>query len=191
MSNHYQLVVLLLLATACTPKTEPSERAAAKSEAVEPAAEPEPAKLAPEPKQAEPEPEPPASAGDVYHLVPARSIGPVRMDMTKAEIEALGFETHPDFSAMTIPISVNYDLSDRPSSIEISLLHTDKPVWIRGVTIPKHASSEQVRELLGDCVDSPGNIATGGTLTPCVGGKVSIAVGSGSPNEVWLRTGGQ
>jgi hypothetical protein len=177
-----RLPLVLLLATTCTPVQETKE-------ASKPAAPEQPAVEQPaEPKPAEPKPElpPQPASGPTYALAPGEAIGPVRMGMSKAEIEALGIlDTHPQFSAMTIPITVYYDEADKAKTIEISLAHTDKDVTIGEVTIPKTASIDQIRELLGDCKEPEVNI--GATMYPCRGGAVFIAIGSGNSNEIWLR----
>jgi hypothetical protein len=174
-----RLLPVLLLATACTPAQDTNK--AAKQAAPE----------QPEPKQpVEPTPElpPQPASGPTYALVPGGAIGPIRVGMSKAEIEALGIlTTHPQFSGMTIPISVYYDEADKAKTFEISLAHSDKDVTIGDVTIPKTASIDRIRELLGDCKEPEINI--GGTLYPCRGGTMFIAIGSGGPNEIWLQTG--
>ena len=46
-------------------------------------------------------------------IVPGISIGPLRIDMTRAEVDGLGvLSPHPQYSAMTIPYTV-YDDADR------------------------------------------------------------------------------
>jgi hypothetical protein len=172
-----RLPFVLLLAIACTPAQDTKQ--APKEEA--PKQE--------QPKPAEPKPEPPQPAsGPTYALTPGEGVGPIRVGMSKAQIEALGIlTTHPKFSAMTIPITVYYDEADTAKSIEISLKHSDKDVSVGDVTIPKTASIEQIRELLGDCKDP--EINTGASIYPCRGGTMSIAIGSGSTDEIWLRTG--
>jgi hypothetical protein len=173
-----RLPLAILLATACTPAQD-TKQAQKQAAPEQPAVE--------QPAQHEPEPPQPAS-GPSYALTPGEAIGPVRVGMSKAEIEALGIlDTHPKFSAMTIPITVYYDEADKAKTIEVSLAHTDRDVTVGDVTIPKTASIEQIRELLGDCKEPEVN--TGATMYPCRGGAVVIAIGSGSPIEIWLRTG--
>lgn len=174
-----RLPLVLLLATACTSVQDTKQ--APKQEAPKQPAPEQP--VEPEPK---PEVPPQPASGPTYALVPGEAIGPVRVGMSKAEIEALGIlTTHPQFAAMTIPISVYYDEADKAKSIEISLVHTDKDVSIGDVTIPKSASVDQIRELLGDCQEPEVN--KGATMHACRGGAMFIAIGSGNPNEVWLR----
>ncbi len=163
-----RLPFVLLLAIACTAK---------KREAPEE-----------QPTETKPEPPPQPVKGPTYSLIPGEAIGPVRVGMSKAEIEALGIlETHPQFSAMTIPISVYYDEAEKAETIEISLVHTDKDVTIGDVTVPKTAGIDRIRELLGDCKEPEVNI--GATMHSCRGGAMFIAIGSGNPDEIWLRTG--
>jgi hypothetical protein len=175
-----RLPLVLLLATACTPKEDTKQ--AEKKDASPPDKQ--------EQKQDEPKPDetpPQPATGPTYELIPGEAIGSVRVGMSKADVEALGMKVHPQFSAMTIPISVYYDEAEQAETIEISLVHTDKDVRIGEVTIPRTSSIEQIRELLGDCKEPQVNI--GATMYPCRGGKVFIAIGSGSPEEIWLRTG--
>jgi hypothetical protein len=170
-----RLPFALLLAIACTPAQDTKQ--APKKEAPE-----QPAPEQPKPEQPQP------AVGPTHALIPGEAIGPVRVGMTKAEIEALGIlKTHPQFSAMTIPISVYYDDADKAKTLEISLTHTDKDVSIGEVTIPKAATIDQIRELLGDCKEPEVNI--GATMHACRGGAMHIAIGSGNPSEIWLRTG--
>jgi hypothetical protein len=174
-----RLPLALLLAAACTPAQDTKQTP--KQEAPEQPAPEQPA----EPKPGLPSQ--PAS-GPTYPLVPGEAIGPVHVGMTKAEIEALGIlETHPQFSAMTIPISIYYDEADRAETVEISLTHSDKDVSLGEVVIPRTASIDQIRELVGDCKDPEVNI--GATMYSCRGGAMFIAIGSGNPDEIWLRTG--
>jgi hypothetical protein len=170
------LGLLGLLAIACTAKQDTKEE--------KQSATPQPASSPSEP--ATPAPATPAPAsGPTVALMPGQAIGPVSFGMAKADVEALGFETHPQFSAMTIPISVYYDDADKVKTIEISLMHSDKDVTISELTVPRSASVEQIRELLGDCQEPEVNI--GATMHSCRNGTVFIAIGSGNPDEVWLR----
>lgn len=166
-----RLPFVLFLAVACTAKQDP-EQAAPEKDTPQAAAEPQ---------------TPPPASGPSYALIPDQAIGPVRVGMSRAEVEALGFETHPQFSGMTIPITVYYDEADQAKTMEISLMHTDKDVTVDELTIPKGATVEQIRELLGDCQEPEINI--GASIYPCRGGAVLIAIGSGNSDEVWLRTG--
>lgn len=172
-----RLPLALLLATACTPAQDTKQ--APKQETPElPAVE--------QPAEPKPELPPQPASGPTYVLIPGEAIGPIRIGMSKAEIEALGIlDTHPQFSAMTIPISVFYDEAGQAKTVEISLTHTDKDVSIGEVTIPKAASVDQVRELLGDCEEPVVN--RGATMHACRGGAVFIAIGSGNPDDTWLR----
>jgi hypothetical protein len=174
-------VLLGMLGMACTPAQD-TKQAAKQAAPEQPAPAPE------QPAQPKPELPPQPASGPTYALTPGEAIGPVRVGMSKAEIEALGLlATHPQFSAMTIPISVYYDEADKAKTIEISLAHTDKDVTIGEVTIPRTASIDRIRELLGDCKDPEVN--TGASMYPCRGGAMFIAIGSGNPSEIWLRTG--
>lgn len=174
-----RLSLALLLAAACTPGQD-TKQAPKQGAPEQPALE----------QQAEPKPElpPQPASGPTYALIPGEAIGPVRVGMSKGEIEALGIlETHPQFSGMTIPISIYYDEADKAKTFEISLTHTDKDVTIGEVRIPKTASIDQIRELLGDCKDPEVN--TGATMHACRDGAMFIAIGSGNSGEIWLRTG--
>ena len=66
-----RLPLVLLLAVACTAKQEPEQAG--------------PEKQAPQP--AEERKTPPAASGPGYALIPDRAIGPVRVGMSKAEVE--------------------------------------------------------------------------------------------------------
>jgi hypothetical protein len=181
-------LVLLLgpLVMACTPKQDTKQDTKqANKDTKSVTTQPD----APKPDAPKPDaPKPPTTpTGPSYALTPGEAIGPVRVGMSKAEIEAHGYETHPQFSAMTIPISVYYDKADKAETVEISLMHTDKDVTLGDVTIPKGATVETIRELLGDCKQPEHNI--GATMHSCRGGAVFIAIGSGNPDEIWLRTG--
>jgi hypothetical protein len=171
-----RLPLVLLLATACTAK--PDTKQAEKNQETPPVK-----KEDPKPDETPPQP----AGGPTYELIPGEALGPVRVGMSKAEVEALGMKVHPKFSGMTIPITVYYDQAEQAESIEVSLAHTDKDVSIGGVTIPRTSSIEQIRELLGDCKEPELNI--GATMHACRDGLVFIAIGSGGPEEIWLRTG--
>ncbi len=173
LARHLPLV--LLLAVACTAKPEAKPDAKPDTKQVQKQEDPKPVETPPQP-----------ASGPTYELVPGEALGPVRMGMSKAEVEALGMQVHPKFSAMTIPITVYYDDAEKAKSVEISLAHADKDVSVGDVTIPRSSSVEQIRTLLGDCKEPEINI--GATIHPCRGGSVLIAIGSGGPEEIWLRT---
>lgn len=176
LARRLSLVLALVASLACTAKQDDAKQDK----------KPEPAK-AQEPDSTPPEPATPATSpsGSTVALIPGQSIGPVSLGMAKADVEALGYEVHPQYSGMTIPISAYYDLDGKASTVEISLVHSDKDVAVGDLTIPRNASVEQIRELLGDCQDAEVN--TGGTIHTCRDGGMSIAIGSGSPDEIWLR----
>lgn len=170
------LVLVLVASLACTAKQDDAKQD----------------KKSEPPKAQEVDSAPPAPAsppatpsGSTVALIPGQSIGPVSLGMAKADVEALGYEVHPQYSGMTIPITAYYDLDGKASTIEISLVHSDKDVAVGELTIPRTATVEQIRELLGDCKEPEVN--TGGTIHSCRDGGMSIAIGSGNPAEIWLR----
>lgn len=119
-------------------------------------------------------------------IVPGERVGEVRIGMTREEVEALGMETHPRFSAMTVPVTAYYDEEGRVRSAEVSLSHVAHDVQVGDVTIPRTADVDAARALFGDCEEP--DIADGATTHRCRGGAVKIMIGSGDPIEIWLRT---
>lgn len=145
------------------------------------------------PHEAEPAPKAVATSasGPASHsagivLVPKASFGPIALGASKAQIDALGIlKTHPQYSAMTIPYTVYYDANGRAKRVQLSLQYAPADVTIGAVTIPRTATMNEVKALLGDCVDGP--LATGGMTSHCRQGTVNVQVGSGSPSEVWIE----
>jgi len=134
-------------------------------------------------------PPPRADAADPPNLVvivPGQRIGPIRLGMPKNAVRALGpLATHPQYTAMTIPWTVYYDDTDHVQQVEISLPHSPHDIRVDAITIPRRATQADVERLLGDCT-AP-TINEGGTMVPCRSGGVLISIGSGNPEEVWLR----
>jgi hypothetical protein len=129
---------------------------------------------------------PSADTSGAIELVPNTSFGPIRLGETKAEIEAAGLlRVHPHYSAMTIPYTVYYDGAGKAKRIQLSLEHAPADVKVGSLIIPRTASFEGVKSLLGDCKDEPP--AIGGTTSKCRGGAVNVSIGSGSPHEVWIE----
>lgn len=183
-SRSRRTLIALALASslaACSDDSQHTEAPRARSsEGTETMPEPAPS--------SDPSPEPvSALAADVIELVPGERIGDVRLGMTRAEVQALAtLAPHPQFSAMTIPITAYYR-EERVSAAEVSLAHADRDVRVGDVVIPRDASIERIRELLDDC-EAP-DVREGGTFHVCRGGELQIAIGSGAPGEIWLRTG--
>lgn len=173
LARRLALPLLILLAAACTSQQD--TKSAPKQDA--------PKQEIPKPA----EPPPKAPTDPAFELVPGEAIGPVRVGMSKSDVQAIGMKVHPKFSGMTIPITVYYDDAEKVRTIEISLVHTDRDVRVGDVTIPRTSSIDQIRELLGDCKDP--EINTGASIYPCRNGSVLIAIGSGDSGEIWLRTG--
>jgi hypothetical protein len=127
-----------------------------------------------------------ASTSTTLDLVPKTSFGPIRLGATKTEIEALGIlKTHPQYSAMTIPYTVYYDKAGSAQRIQVSLKHAPADIKVGSVVIPRTATMDDVKKLLGDCKDEPP--AIGGTTSKCRNGEVNVSIGSGSPTEVWIE----
>ncbi len=122
----------------------------------------------------------------VVDFVPRVSIGPIRSGMTRADVEALGvLRPHPRYSAMTLPVTVYYDDAGRAASMEISAREVDG-VRIGSTVIPRDADFARAAALLGNC--NPPDVRDGGTLRACPDASVVLGVGSGSPDELWIRT---
>ncbi|MBW2461309.1 MAG: hypothetical protein JRH11_06655, partial [Deltaproteobacteria bacterium] len=131
-------------------------------------------------------PAPAPAAEGAIPIVPGRSIGPIQLSMTRAAVDALGLlSPHPQYSAMTVPFTVYYDDSGRVHQVEVSLLHAGADIQVGSVIIPPTADMGQAKALLGDC--SADDLAIGGTTSTCRDGGLQVIIGSGDPNEVWLR----
>ena len=126
------------------------------------------------------------ATGGAIALVPGTSFGPIRLGESKADIEAAGLlRVHPQYSGMTIPYTVYYDNAGHAKRIQLSLQFAPADVDVGGTLIPRTATFEGVKSLLGDCKDQPP--AIGGTTSKCRGGAVNVSIGSGSPHEVWIE----
>ena len=127
-----------------------------------------------------------STTGGEIELAPKKSFGPIRLGATKADVEALGIlKTHPQYSAMTIPYTVYYDPAGAAERVQLSLKYAPANVKIGSVVIPRTATFDEAKALLGDCKDNPP--AHGGITSNCRGGDVHVSVGSGSPTEVWIE----
>lgn len=115
--------------------------------------------------------------------VTARSIGPVALGMHKARVASLGLAVHPQYSAMTIPYSVYYK-DEKVSGVSVSLRNAKRPVIVAGKIIPATATLDEAAELVGECGEA--ELLIGGTTRQCAQG-ITVSIGSGSPEEVWLR----
>lgn len=126
-----------------------------------------------------------APTSAAIEVVPNESIGPLRLGAARSDVDALGLlRVHPRYSGMTVPYTVGYDAAGHVDKIQVSMLHASGEVRVGGVTIPHTATLAQARQLLGDCIDSPP--AEGGTTSVCRGGAVTLSVGSGSIDELWV-----
>ena len=118
-------------------------------------------------------------------VVPGESIGPIALGMERSQVEKLTqLKPHPQYSAMTLPVTVYYQ-DDRVSSIQVSLLHASFEVEVGDEIVARDADSESLVALFGDCAEP--DIRIGGTTIACRDGGLAISVGGGNPNEVWLR----
>lgn len=123
-----------------------------------------------------------------YTIVVGKQIGPIRVGMSQSEVEALGvLKTHPQYSAMTIPYTVYYE-DDVVTGLEVSLAHAMADLRIGDLSIPRTSSMKEAAALLSDC--SEPDMLIGGTHIRCLDGGISVGVGSGNPNEVWIRVPG-
>jgi hypothetical protein len=121
-------------------------------------------------------------------IVPGRSIGPIRMGMSREEVTALGIlTTHPQYSAMTIPTTAYYGDDGRVFQMEISFTHAPSDLRVGDVVIPKTSTAQETLALLADCTETEPR--EGGTIYLCRGGALQVVIGSGNPNEVWIRLG--
>jgi hypothetical protein len=119
-------------------------------------------------------------------LVPGASLGPIKLGMKKAEVDALGIlKVHPQYSGMTIPFTVYYDKDGKARDIEATLKHAPADIKVGTVIIPRTATFDDAKKLLGDCKDNPP--AIGGHTTVCRSGGVKVSYGSGSPTEIWIH----
>jgi hypothetical protein len=126
--------------------------------------------------------------GVVIPIVPGRSIGPIEIGMSRADIEALGILTpHPRFRAMTVPFNVYYGDDDRAEKVEVSFHYAPGNFAIGETLIARTASAEEALAILGDCrALEP---ARGATSYACREGNLRVMIGSGDPDDTWLRIG--
>lgn len=169
-------IVFLWACGDASSTTEPaSTPAATGAEETEPVSDP--------PSSDSPEPAPTTAAGTTA-LVPGVSIGPIRLGMTRSEVDALGvLSPHPQYSAMTLPYSVQYE-EDVVIRVEAAV-RSLTGVRVGDVTIASDATMQSAAALLADC-DSE-DLRTGGNIQRCRGGAVLLKVGSGSPDELWIQ----
>ena len=127
-----------------------------------------------------------APAAGAVTIVPGESIGPIRLGMARAEVDALDvLAPHPQYSAMTIPYTVYYDDQGAVHQLDGSFTHAPGDIRVGDVVIPRNAGWDQAKSLLADCVDD--EPAVGGTTSRCRNGGVLLQIGSGNVDELWIR----
>ncbi len=152
------LGLLLTAAAACSPGTpgpEPRSSAAA-SAASAPSA---------------------PSAGAVVELVSGVSIGPVRVGMTRAELDGLGLPTKRGSIPAEIlvgPYVATFD-GDRVGSVQVALDELPGAVRVGGAVFDRTAKTAAIIAKLQGCSPPESNI--GATVTACEGGRTLVIAG--------------
>lgn len=130
----------------------------------------------------------PAPAAPPVEIVPGAAVGPIRLGMTRAEVEALRIlRPHPRWANTTVPYQVVYDETDHVALVGVSLLRAPADVRVEGTVLPRGTTFLKAREILGGDCTQP-EIGFGGGSFSCRKNLVEVTGGSGSPDEIWIAT---
>ncbi len=116
-------------------------------------------------------------------VVSSSCIGPIALGASKEAVETLSLRVHPKYSGMTHPYSVQYK-DGAVTGVQVSLSAATRPVVVAGISLPAKAPLDRVAAALGTC--GKPIVQIGGTFHECADGVV-LSIGSGSPDEVWVR----
>jgi hypothetical protein len=120
-------------------------------------------------------------------ITPGISVGPIRIGMLRAEVEALGLlHRHPHFPGMTTPYEVHYGDDGRVARVLVSLLGAPGDVRVGKIVVPRGTRFGEAPRILGDCAKP--DVGFGGGQFTCLGGSIEVVGGSGAPNELWIGT---
>ncbi len=116
-------------------------------------------------------------------LVPGKSIGPLSLGMSRAEIATAGFELKPHPSGKMGPdvgVAEPYDVvfdQNRVSSIAVALIKAPSGIAVGDHIIPPSASIEEAARAIPRCgsVDR----REGGSVISCDGGRTLIKESDG------------
>ncbi|MFT3766537.1 MAG: hypothetical protein QM820_13640 [Minicystis sp.] len=119
----------------------------------------------------------PVAAAAAVDLVPGTSIGPVRVGMTRAEIDALGLPTKPGplTASVTVgPYLARFD-GDRVASVIVELRDLPAGVRVGGATFDGTAKIEAIAAKLQGCGAVQHN--EGASVITCDGGRTLVIAG--------------
>jgi hypothetical protein len=111
-------------------------------------------------------------------LIPGRSIGPIRLGMTRREAATIGLEVKPhpsgqmgDAVRLVGPYYVVFD-DDRVASVAFTLTGSPTGLVFEGKTLAPTLSIDEVARALPNC--GPVDVREGGTIIPCAGGTTVV-----------------
>jgi hypothetical protein len=124
-------------------------------------------------------------------MIPGRSIGPVEVGMTRAEVKQLGAKIAPDPSGVhgdTVlwvdRCRVVFD-QDRVGGVEVVLADLPAGLEIGGTTIPSSATSEDLARVLPNCGKAiPGKRER---TIRCADGSTFVGIGEDGKVSLWVH----
>lgn len=112
-------------------------------------------------------------------LVPGKSLGPIKLGVTRADVDATGLVVRIDPSGQggdqvnfAGPFTVIFDAAGRVESVAIDLNKVRRGVHVGGALIPPDATLETATTALGPC-EFP-QPYDGGMAVSCQGGTLRI-----------------
>jgi hypothetical protein len=118
-------------------------------------------------------------------VVPGRSIGPVRIGMTRKDCVDAGLTLAPDPSGQlgeAVRVAGPYQMvfqADRVASVTLKIKESRAGIDVNGEIFSATASLEQVAKALPKC--GPVEVREGGRVVTCSGGTTLVKSGADDP----------
>lgn len=127
-----------------------------------------------------------AAAANVPELVPGVGIGPVRIGMTRAELDRLGLPTKPGPMGNDVtvgPYTASMD-GDRVGAVFLELSKVPSGARVGGTVFDAHAKIDAVAAKLRDC--GAMQVNEGANVISCEGGR-AVVIAGGPPGLISLH----
>ena len=127
-----------------------------------------------------------AADADVPELIPGVGIGPVKIGMTRADLDKLGLPIKPGELPMILWVGP-YEArlkNDRVDTVYVEIPQLSSGAKVGGKVFDKTAKLEVVAQALNGC--GPVKGGTGSSVMPCEGGRAEV-IAAGPTGVVGLR----